>query len=58
MLLRAHDFADALVLDRVQFVRRQMAGGEPFARLSQLLPGAESCRHGRRETADGTCFLP
>ena len=37
MLLGVDDFADALVLDRVQFLRREMAGGEALARCSQPL---------------------
>ena len=37
VLLRAHDLADALVLDRVKLFRRESAAGEPFARLPQTL---------------------
>ena len=37
VLLGMHDFADAIVLDRVQLLRRHMAGGEALARCSQPL---------------------
>ena len=36
-LLSFHDLADALVLDRVQLLRRHMAGGKALARLPQSL---------------------
>ena len=37
ILLRAHDLADALVLDCVQFGGGEAAGGEKLARLPQPL---------------------
>ena len=36
-LLSMDDVADAFVLDRVQFLRRHMAGGEALARCPQPL---------------------
>ena len=58
VLLRAHDLADALVLDRVQFVRRKAAGGEFAPAPPSGARGAGSCRHGRRGTADGAWAPP
>ena len=42
ILLRAHDFADALVLDRVQFSGGKAAGGEKLARFPQPLRAKEA----------------
>ena len=58
ILLRAHDVADALVLDRVQLGGGKAAGGETLARLPAAARGEESFRHGRRETADGASSPP
>ena len=58
VLLSVHDLADAFVLDRVQVGRREPAGGEALARCLAVARGEESCRRGRRGTADRTWSPP
>ena len=58
VLLRAHDLADALVLDRVKIARRQSAAGEPLARLSQTLGPKITADMVGAERRTGHRFLP
>ena len=58
VLLGMHDFADAIVLDRVQLLAPPYGRRRSARALPAAAPGEDSCRHGRRETADGTWFLP
>ena len=54
-----HNFADALILPLVEFLRPEDGLAAKRSRVgSQPLRAEESSRHGRRETADWTCFLP
>ena len=57
ILLGAHDLADALVLDRVQFGAPVSGRRRSAHALRAAAQGEDSCRHGRRETAE-TSILP